>query len=171
MPDRPPSLQDYLADQLGEMELEEDERRLARHICSFVDRTGYLGARERASEDDDKDTFRTVTLDEIAAVYDRLTTAEDVIHSWAMPSFGVKLDAVPGRLNETWIEILREGTFYGQCSELCGKDHAFMPIAIRVVKQEQYDAWLAAAKSDLPGAYKALSASIEAEHKVASAAN
>src|SRR5262245_39853621 len=77
MPDRPPSLQDYLADQLGEMELEEDERRLARHICSFIDRTGYLGARERASEDDDKDTFRTVTLEEIAALYDRLTTAED----------------------------------------------------------------------------------------------
>lgn len=77
MPDRPPSLQDYLADQLGELELDEEERLLARHICSFVDRTGYLGARERASEDD-KDTFRTVTLEEIAALYDQLTTAEDV---------------------------------------------------------------------------------------------
>ncbi|HEY1187455.1 MAG TPA: RNA polymerase sigma-54 factor, partial [Gemmata sp.] len=78
MPDRPPSLQDYLADQIGELDLEEDERRLARHICSFVDRTGYLGARERANENDDRDTFRTVTLDEIAALYDRLVTAEDV---------------------------------------------------------------------------------------------
>jgi RNA polymerase sigma-54 factor len=78
MPDRPPSLQDYLADQIGEMELEDDEKRLARHICSFVDRTGYLGARERASEDDDKDTFRSVALEEIASLYDRLTTAEDV---------------------------------------------------------------------------------------------
>ncbi len=78
MPDRPPSLQDHLADQIGELDLEEDEKRLARHICSFVDRTGYLGARERASEDDDKDTFRTVTLDEIAGVYDRLTTPEEV---------------------------------------------------------------------------------------------
>lgn len=78
MPDRPPSLQDHLADQIGELDLEEDERRLARHICSFVDRTGYLGARERANENDDKDTFRTVTLDEIAALYDRLVTAEDV---------------------------------------------------------------------------------------------
>ncbi|QJW99480.1 RNA polymerase factor sigma-54 [Frigoriglobus tundricola] len=78
MPDRPPSLQDYLADQLGEMELDEDERRLARHICSFVDRTGYLGAREKASEDDDKDTFRTVTLEEIAALYDEPVTAEQV---------------------------------------------------------------------------------------------
>src|SRR5262249_6659236 len=60
MPDRPPSLQDYLADQIGEMELEESERRLARHICSFVDRTGYLGTRVKASEDDDKDTFNSV---------------------------------------------------------------------------------------------------------------
>ena len=78
MPDRPPSLQDYLADQIGEMELDDAERRLARHICSFVDRTGYLGARERASEDDDKDTFRTVTLEEIAGLYDELVTAEEV---------------------------------------------------------------------------------------------
>ena len=78
MPDRPPSLQDHLADQIGELELDEDERRLARHICSFVDRTGYLGARERASEDDDKDTFRTVTLEEIAALYDQPVGAADV---------------------------------------------------------------------------------------------
>ncbi len=78
MPDRPPSLQDYLADQIGEMDLDEGERRLARHICSFVDRTGYLGARERASEDDDKDTFRTVTLEEIAGLYDELVTAEEI---------------------------------------------------------------------------------------------
>jgi cytochrome c oxidase subunit II len=100
-----------------------------------------------------------------------LVTGSDVIHAFAMPSFGIKIDAVPGRINETWFKAEKEGLFYGQCSELCGKDHAFMPIAIRVVKQEQYDAWLAAAKNDLPGAYKALSASIEAEHKVASAAN
>jgi RNA polymerase sigma-54 factor len=78
MPDRPPSLQDHLADQIGELELDDDERRLARHICSFVDRTGYLGARERASEDDDKDTFRTVTLEEIAALYDQPVSAADV---------------------------------------------------------------------------------------------
>jgi RNA polymerase sigma-54 factor len=78
MPDRPPSLQDHLADQIGELELDEDERRLARHICSFVDRTGYLGARERASEDDDKDTFRTVTLEEIAALSDQPVSAADV---------------------------------------------------------------------------------------------
>ncbi|KAJ8135215.1 hypothetical protein OY671_011572, partial [Metschnikowia pulcherrima] len=60
-------------------------------------------------------------------------TGADVIHSFAMPAFGVKIDAVPGRLNETWFKATKEGMFYGQCSELCGKDHAYMPIAIRVV--------------------------------------
>lgn len=78
MPDRPPSLQDYLADQIGELELEEDERRLARHICSFVDRTGYLGTRVKASEDDDKDTFNNITLEEIASLYDELVSPEQV---------------------------------------------------------------------------------------------
>ncbi len=77
MPDRPPSLQDYLADQLGELELEEGERRLARHICSFIDRTGYLGTRVKVREDDDKDTFNTVSLDEIASTYDELVSAEE----------------------------------------------------------------------------------------------
>ena len=65
----------------------------------------------------------------------------DVIHSFAVPSFGIKIDAVPGRLNETWFNARKTGIFYGQCSQLCGKDHAFMPIAVRVVTQEQYDAW------------------------------
>lgn len=69
------------------------------------------------------------------------TTAADVIHSWAVPSFGVKIDAVPGRLNEAWFKATVEGRFYGQCSELCGKDHAFMPIAVRVVSDQEYDAW------------------------------
>jgi cytochrome c oxidase subunit II len=70
----------------------------------------------------------------------------DVIHAWAMPSFGVKIDAVPGRLNETWFKAEREGVYYGQCSELCGKDHAFMPIAVRVVKEADYNSWIEAAK-------------------------
>ncbi|WP_337266296.1 cytochrome c oxidase subunit II [Oryzifoliimicrobium ureilyticus] len=82
----------------------------------------------------------------------------DVIHSFAMPSFGIKIDAVPGRLNETWFRAEREGLFYGQCSELCGKDHAFMPIAIRVVSEDKYRQWLTAAAKDLPGAYKTLMA-------------
>jgi len=69
------------------------------------------------------------------------TTGADVIHSFAVPAFGIKIDSVPGRLNETWFKATREGTYYGQCSELCGKDHAFMPIVVRVVKDEEYDAW------------------------------
>ena len=70
----------------------------------------------------------------------------DVIHAFAVPSFGIKIDAIPGRLNETWFKATREGVYYGQCSELCGKDHAFMPIAVRVVSEQAYNAWLADAK-------------------------
>jgi cytochrome c oxidase subunit 2 len=70
----------------------------------------------------------------------------DVIHAWAVPSFGVKIDAVPGRLNETWFKAEREGVYYGQCSELCGKDHAFMPIAVRVVRDADFNAWVEQAK-------------------------
>jgi len=65
----------------------------------------------------------------------------DVIHSFSVPSFGIKIDAVPGRLNETWFNARKTGIYYGQCSQLCGKDHAFMPIAVRVVTKEQYDVW------------------------------
>jgi cytochrome c oxidase subunit 2 len=68
--------------------------------------------------------------------------ANDVIHDWAVPSFGIKLDAVPGRLQTTWFRAERTGWFYGQCSELCGRNHAFMPIAIRVVSDEDFAAWL-----------------------------
>ncbi|HVZ54674.1 MAG TPA: cytochrome c oxidase subunit II [Pseudolabrys sp.] len=75
-----------------------------------------------------------------------LTTGADVIHSWAVPSFGVKIDAVPGRLNETWFKAEREGTYYGQCSELCGRDHAFMPIVVHVVSEKDYLAWVDQAK-------------------------
>ncbi|MGE7371114.1 cytochrome c oxidase subunit II [Neorhizobium sp. NPDC001467] len=86
----------------------------------------------------------------------------DVIHAFAMPAFGVKIDAVPGRLNETWFKPEKEGLYYGQCSELCGKDHAFMPIAIRVVSQDRYDSWKAAAAADLPAANRALMAATDA---------
>ncbi|MBN9029151.1 MAG: cytochrome c oxidase subunit II [Rhizobiales bacterium 63-7] len=95
----------------------------------------------------------------------------DVIHAFAMPSFGVKIDAVPGRLNETWFKAEREGLFYGQCSELCGKDHAFMPIAIRVVSQEKYDAWMAAAATNLQEANKTLMAATDLKKTVDVAAN
>lgn len=75
-----------------------------------------------------------------------LTTAADVIHSWAMPAFGVKKDAVPGRLNETWFRAEREGTFYGQCSEICGAYHGFMPIKVEVVSKEAFAKWAEEAK-------------------------
>jgi cytochrome c oxidase subunit II len=69
------------------------------------------------------------------------TTGSDVIHSFAMPAFGIKIDAIPGRLNETWFKATKLGIYYGQCSELCGKDHAFMPIVVKVVNDQDYDAW------------------------------
>jgi len=75
-----------------------------------------------------------------------IVTGADVIHSFAVPSFGIKIDAVPGRINETWFKATREGMYYGQCSELCGKDHAFMPIAVRVVSEQAFAAWVADAK-------------------------
>lgn len=75
------------------------------------------------------------------------TTSSDVIHSWAVPAFGVKMDAVPGRINETWFKATKLGTFYGQCSELCGVAHAFMPIEVKVVPQGDYDRWLAGHKT------------------------
>lgn len=73
--------------------------------------------------------------------------SNDVIHDWALPSFGVKLDAVPGRLQTTWFRAEREGMFYGQCSELCGRNHAFMPIAVRVVSEAEFADWLAKTKA------------------------
>jgi cytochrome c oxidase subunit II len=73
-------------------------------------------------------------------------TGADVIHSFSVPAFGIKIDGIPGRLNETWFKAEREGTYYGQCSQLCGRDHAFMPIAVHVVSEQAYTAWLADAK-------------------------
>ena len=75
-----------------------------------------------------------------------LITANDVLHAWALPSFGVKRDAVPGRINETWFKAEKVGTYYGQCSELCGIKHAFMPIAVKVVSEDEYQEWLSEAR-------------------------
>ena len=77
-----------------------------------------------------------------------LFTAGDVLHSWGVPSLGVKLDAVPGRLNETWVEIAEPGMYYGFCSELCGVNHSYMPIAIRAVSEDEFDAWVETAKEE-----------------------
>ena len=79
-------------------------------------------------------------------------TGADVIHSWTIPAFGVKQDAVPGRLGQLWFKAEKEGIYFGQCSELCGKDHAYMPITVKVVSQDAYKSWLSAAKSEYAGA-------------------
>jgi cytochrome c oxidase subunit 2 len=84
-------------------------------------------------------------------------TAVDVIHSFIIQSFGVRVDAVPGRLNETWFKADREGVYYGQCSKICGKDHAYMPIVFRVVSEEKYQAWLADSKKKFAAAPSAVS--------------
>jgi cytochrome c oxidase subunit II len=77
-----------------------------------------------------------------------IVTAADVLHSWAVPAFGIKLDAVPGRLNETWFRAEREGVYYGQCSELCGVGHGFMPIRIDVVSESAFAAWVKKAQKE-----------------------
>ena len=97
------------------------------------------------------DDIRLLSVDNEAVVPVNKTvavqvTGADVIHSFVVQSLGIRMDAVPGRLNETWFKADREGIYYGQCSKLCGKDHAYMPIAVRVVSQAQYDAWLLDAK-------------------------
>ena len=84
-----------------------------------------------------------VPVDKVVKV---LITANDVLHAWALPSFGVKRDAVPGRINETWFKAEKTGTYYGQCSELCGIKHAFMPITVKVVSEEEYQEWLSEAR-------------------------
>ena len=89
-------------------------------------------------------------------------TAADVIHNWAMPAFGNKMDAIPGRLNETWFQPRLEGIFYGQCSELCGTGHAFMPIEVHVVPQDVFDAWVEAANDDVYAAQDILVAHYDA---------
>jgi cytochrome c oxidase subunit II len=94
---------------------------------------------------------RLLTVDnEIVVPVDKVvrveTTGADVIHSFAVPAFGIKIDAIPGRLNETWFKANKIGVYYGQCSELCGKDHAYMPIAVRVVSDQDFAAWVETAK-------------------------
>ena len=90
-------------------------------------------------------------------------TAEDVLHAFAMPALGLKLDAIPGRLNQTWFKAEKEGVYFGQCSELCGRGHAYMPIAIRVVSEDRYQQWLTAAADDLEAANQMLAGWIAAD--------
>ncbi|WP_273546224.1 MULTISPECIES: cytochrome c oxidase subunit II [unclassified Xanthobacter] len=99
------------------------------------------------------DNELVVPVDKVIRVQ---VTAADVIHSFAVPSFGIKIDALPGRLNETWFKVTKEGVYYGQCSELCGRDHAFMPIAVRALNAQDYEAWLASAKGRFASAEDAV---------------
>ena len=101
--------------------------------------SGYTQAEYRLATD-------TAVVVPIGATVVMQLTGADVIHSWTIPAFGVKQDAVPGRLSQLWFAAEREGIYFGQCSELCGKDHAYMPITVKVVSQETYDKWLAEAK-------------------------
>ena len=109
----------------------------------------------RLAKDSNADVPRLLSVDNqlvvpVNKVVRVLTTGADVIHSFAVPSFGIKIDAIPGRLNETWFKAEREGVYYGQCSELCGKDHAFMPISVRVVSEQAFNQWLADTKKAHP---------------------
>jgi cytochrome c oxidase subunit 2 len=93
------------------------------------------------------------------------TTGADVIHSFAVPAFGIKIDAIPGRLNETWFKANKIGVYYGQCSELCGKDHAYMPIAVRVVSDQDFAAWVETAKKKFAAnPANAIASAAEAAH-------
>ena len=97
--------------------------------------------------------FRLLETDETVVVpvdtnIRLLVTADDVLHAWTIPSFGIKIDAVPGRINEGWFRVDAEGTYYGQCSELCGRDHGFMPIRVEAVSKEAYAEWAAYAQEE-----------------------
>ena len=96
-----------------------------------------------------------------------LVTADPtgVIHAFAVPSFGIKIDAVPGRINETWFKATREGVYYGQCSELCGRDHAYMPIAVRVISEGDYNTWHERAKARYAGNEVAHPLAVAAAHR------
>lgn len=115
-----------------------------RDLTAFMGREAQLNARLL-------DTDLRLVIPEDTKIKVMLT-ASDVIHAWTVPSFGVKMDAVPGRLNETWFEVEEVGTYYGQCSELCGKDHAFMPIAVEVVSKEDFAKWVEHAKTNYAAA-------------------
>ena len=104
-----------------------------------------------------------------------LVTGADVIHSFTIPSFGVRIDAVPGRMNESWFKAEKEGTYYGQCSKICGQDHAYMPISFRVVSEEDYKKWLDDAKKNFASVAPSTStptfASAASQHRLRLAGN
>jgi len=120
---------------------------------AFKKTPAVIAALEAAGYNEDEfllatDTAVVVPVNKTVVVQ---VTASDVIHSWTIPSFGVKQDAVPGRLAELWFSADKEGVYFGQCSELCGKDHSYMPITVKVVSEEAYDAWLRGAIDEYAG--------------------
>ena len=102
------------------------------------------------SRDEFKLATDTAVVVPVGATVVMDVTGADVIHSWTIPAFGVKQDAVPGRIAQLWFAAEQEGVYFGQCSELCGKDHAYMPITVKVVSPEAYEQWLAGAKEEFP---------------------
>ncbi len=119
----------------------DEKREAAAQVADF------LGRREAPALHRllDTDTRLVVPVGKVVKVQ---VTSTDVIHSWAVPAFGIKIDAVPGRLNETWFKAEKTGTFYGQCSEICGTRHAFMPIAVEVVSEQEFQRWVERAKAE-----------------------
>jgi cytochrome c oxidase subunit 2 len=109
------------------------------------------------------DARMVVPVDSVIKI---ITTSDDVIHSFAVPAFWTKMDAVPGRLNETWFKVNRAGLYYGQCSELCGARHGYMPIAVEVVSKAQFAQWVAANGGTMPGAAKPASSDATANSPV-----
>lgn len=105
----------------------------------------------------------------VNAIVKVIVTSNDVIHSWAVPAFWTKMDAVPGRLNETWFKADREGVYYGQCSELCGARHGFMPIAVEVVSKEKFAEWVRSKGGKMPGEAEAAAPAPTAAPAVAAA--
>ncbi len=120
----------------------------------YPDQDGLMfDSRMVATEDLRPDQKRLLSTDNVVVLpidtdIAILVTSNDVIHAWTIPAFGVKIDTVPGRTNETWFRIDRPGVYYGQCSELCGKDHSFMPIEVHAVTKEEFKAWTLRAKEE-----------------------
>ncbi|WP_281983730.1 cytochrome c oxidase subunit II [Thalassorhabdomicrobium marinisediminis] len=120
-----------------------NEGNLNDDIVAQLEEAGY-------SEDEFRLATDTAVVVPVGATVVMTVTGADVIHSWTIPAFGVKQDAVPGRFAQLWFNAEKEGIYFGQCSELCGKDHAYMPITVKVVDPAVYEEWLATAKEEFP---------------------
>jgi cytochrome c oxidase subunit 2 len=145
---------------------------LAEDGSAKVSFTSYLKPKEEAEAAGEPYLLATdvPVVVPVGKIVKMIVTAdpEGIIHSWTIPSFGMKIDAIPGRLNEDWFQATKEGTYYGQCSELCGKDHAFMPIEVRVVSEADFNAWAEKAKTaGVEEARKFLVATLKARRQVA----